>query len=51
VLGLFSTDAAVARERYRRFLADGLAANAPPPSTGSDPDDPARATPARKSPV
>jgi putative transposase len=48
VLGLFSTDAAVARERYRRFLADGLAANSQPPSTGSDPDGPATAWPVRK---
>jgi putative transposase len=36
VLGLFSTDPARARERYRTFVEDGLA-RAPAESTGSDP--------------
>jgi putative transposase len=51
VLGLFSTDPAVAVQRYRQFVAERLAANAQPPSTGSDPDDPARARPVGKGPV
>jgi putative transposase len=48
VLGLFSTDPVQARERYRRFVAEGLASNPQPPSTGSDPDAPARARPVPK---
>jgi putative transposase len=41
VLGLFATDRSDARERYRRFVAEGLASNPRPPSTGSDPVGPA----------
>jgi putative transposase len=37
VLGLFATDPVRARERYRRFVAEGIAANPQLASTGSDP--------------
>jgi putative transposase len=50
-LGLFSTDPEKARERYRRFVAEGIASNPQGPSTGSDPDGPARARPVRWRPV
>lgn len=42
VLGLFATDPARARERYREFVTDGFASNPQAASTGSDPDGSAR---------
>jgi REP element-mobilizing transposase RayT len=41
VLGLFATNLALARERYRTFVAEGRLANPRPASTGSDPAGPA----------
>jgi putative transposase len=37
VLRLFATDLELARERYRKFVSEGIASNAQLPSTGSDP--------------
>jgi hypothetical protein len=37
VLGLFAVSSGPARERYRAFVADGIAAKPQVPSTGSDP--------------